>query len=162
MNGILNKNQLTILEKNEFDNPIITEIDSILDNFFRGCHNKYYHKFKSVCIYNIKLINVTNNEINSLTISGKSMDLYDLNKKLKVARRSGFKCDRINKPTIKFSSHLRYKNISYCLKSKIPMCHRQFFRVISQNPNPDYLEKFCNDMDNPFRFAIRKWINQLK
>ena len=41
----------------------------------------------------------------------------------------------------------------------MPMCHRQFFRVISQNR--DYMENFCNDMENPFHFACQKWLNQL-
>ena len=35
------------------------------------------------------------------------------------------------------------------------MCHRQFFRVISQNR--DYVERLCNDRNNPFHFACRKW-----
>ena len=39
------------------------------------------------------------------------------------------------------------------------MCHRQFFRVISQNP--DYEENFCNDMEKPFQLACQKWLNQL-
>ena len=39
------------------------------------------------------------------------------------------------------------------------MCHRQFFRVISQNR--EYVEIFCNDMENPCRFASRNWFNQL-
>ena len=36
------------------------------------------------------------------------------------------------------------------------MCHRQFFRVISQNR--DYVDYFCNDRNNPFHFACQKWI----
>ena len=67
----------------------------------------------------------------NLTISGKSMNLYDLNKKLKVARQNGFIFNQINNLEIKFYSHLQYINISYYLKFQIPMCHRQFFRVIS-------------------------------
>ena len=38
------------------------------------------------------------------------------------------------------------------------MCHRQIFEVISQNRK--YVEKnFCNDRNNPFRFACQKWNN---
>ena len=33
--------------------------------------------------------------------------------------------------------------------------HRQFFKVISQNP--EYVKTHCNDRNNPFHFAIRKW-----
>ena len=39
------------------------------------------------------------------------------------------------------------------------MCHRQTSGVISQNR--DYVENFCNDMENSFHFAGQKWINQL-
>ena len=40
------------------------------------------------------------------------------------------------------------------------MCHRQFFKVISQNR--DYVDRFSIDRNNPFHFACQKWINQLK
>ena len=84
-------------------------------------------------IYLLKFTNITNNEKNILTYSGKSVTLYDLNKKLKVARQNGFIFNQLNKLTIKFCSHLRYINISYWPNFQIPMCHRQFFGVISQN-----------------------------
>ena len=86
------------------------------------------------------------------------MHLYELNKELTVARERSFRFLHINKLTIKFYSHLRYKNLGYYLKSQKPMCHRQFFRVISQNP--EYVENFSNDMEKPFHFACQKWINQ--
>ena len=95
-----------------------------------------------------------------MTISGKSMNSYELNKNLTVAsRQNGFLFNQINKLVIKFYSHLRYVNIGYYLKSQIPMCHRQFFGVIAQNH--DYVESFCNYMENPFHFACQKWLNQL-
>ena len=75
------------------------------------------------------------------------MNLYELNKKLTVARQNGFIFNQINKLTLNFYSHLRYINISNYLKSQIPMCHRHFFRVMSQNR--DYME-------NPFHFACQK------
>ena len=152
----MNENELYVVKEYKFDNPIIPEIDSIIDKCFRDCHNSYFHNFKYECIYDIKLTNITNNEIINLTISGKSMNLYELNKKLTVARQTGFMFNQINKLTIKFYSHLQYINISYYLKSQIPMTHWQFFRVISQNR--DYVENFCNDKENPFHFACQKWI----
>ena len=155
----MNENELYVVKEYKIDDPIITEIDPIIDKCFRDCHNKYFHNFKYECIYDNKLTNITNNEIINLTISGESMSLCELNKKLTVARHNGFMFNQINKLTIKFYSHLRFINISYYLKSQIPMCHRQFFRVISQNR--DYVENFCNDMENPFHFACQKWINQL-
>ena len=85
-----------------------------------------FHNFKYECIYDIKLTNTTNNEIINSTISGKSMNLYELNKKLTVAKQNGFMFNQINKLTIKFYSHLRYININYHLKFPMPMWHRQF------------------------------------
>ena len=102
---------------------------------------------------------MNDNEIINLTISGRSMNLYELSTKLKVARYNGFIFNQLNTLTINIYSHLRYLNISYYLKLQIPMRHRQFFRVISQNRK--YVEKFCNDVENPFQFACQKWFNRL-
>ena len=55
MNGIMNKNQLTIGKEYEFDKPLIHKIDSIIDKCCRDCHNSYFHTFKYRCIYNIFL-----------------------------------------------------------------------------------------------------------
>ena len=97
---------------------------------------------------------ITNFEIFDLPISDKSMHLYELNKKLTVAWERSFRFLHVNKLTIRIYSHLRYISISYYLKLPIPMCHRQFFRVISQNH--DYVEYFCNDSNNAFHFACQK------
>ena len=123
----MNENELNVVKVYKFDNPLITEIDSIIDKSFGDCHNNHFHNFKYECIYDIKLTNFTSIELINLTISGTSMNLYELNKKLPVARQNDFVFNQINKLTIKFYSHLRYINISYYLKSQIPMCQRQFF-----------------------------------
>ena len=155
----MNENELYVVKEYKFDNPLITKMDSIIDGFYRDCHNKYFLTFKHDCIYDIKPTNITKNEIFKLTNSGKSMNLYDLNK-LKVARHNGFIFNQIDKLTINFYSHLRYININYFLKFQIPMCHRQFLRKISQRR--DYINNFCNDMEKLFHFACKKWFNQLK
>ena len=36
--------------------------------------------------------------------------------------------------------------------------HRQFFRILSQNP--ESVGKFCNDGYNPFHFACRKFLSE--
>ena len=160
MNGVMNENQLAVVREYEFDNPLIHKIDSIIDNCYRDCHKKYFHTFEFECVYNIKLTNIGNNESVNITISDKSMGLYELNKKLTVARQNSFIFNQINKLTIKFYSHLRYINICYYLKFQIPMCHRLFFKISSQNP--EYFQTHCNDLNNGFNFACQKWINQLK
>ena len=69
------------MKEYKLDNLLINEIDSIIDNCFRACPNNFFHNFKYECIYDIKLTNITNKEIINLTISGKSMSLFELNKK---------------------------------------------------------------------------------
>ena len=155
----MKENELYVVKEYKFDNPIITEIDCVIDKCFRDCHNSYFHNSKYECIYDIELTNITNNEIINLTISGKSMNLYELNKKLTVARQNGFMFNQINNLSLKLYSHLRYINISYYLKSQIPICHRQFSRVISQSR--EYVDSFCNDLNIPSHFACQKWIKQL-
>ena len=129
----MNENELYVVKEYKYKNPLITKIDSIIDSCYRDCHRKYLHNFKYECIYEIELTNITNNELNFLTIMGKSMSLYDLRKHLKVARQICFIFKQINKLTIKFYSHLRYINKIDFLKLRILVCHRQFFRKISQN-----------------------------
>ena len=127
----------------------------MIDNCYRDCYNKYFHTFKYVCIYDIKFTNITNNEILNLTISDESMNLFELNKKLTLARQRGFIFNQINKLTIKIYSHLQYINISYYLNHRIPRVQRLYFRRISENK--EYVENFCNDRKNPFHFACQKW-----
>ena len=152
----MNENELYVVKEYIFDNPPIHKIDSIIDSCYRDCHNKYFHTFKYECIYDIKLTSIINNEILNLTISGESMNLFELNDRLTLARQWGFKFLHINKLTIKIYSHLRYINISFYLKHRIPMGQRLFFRRISENKK--YVENFCNDRNNPFHFACQTWI----
>ena len=59
----MNENELYVVKEYIFENPPIIKIDSIIDGCYRSCHNKYFLTFKYVCIYDIKLKNITNNEI---------------------------------------------------------------------------------------------------
>ena len=152
----MNENEIYVVKEYNFENTPITKIDSIIDNCYRDCHNKFFHTFKYVCIYDIKLANITNNEIINITISDESLGLYELKIKLTIARQRGFILNQINKLTIKIYSHQRYINISYYLKHRIPIMHRQFFKILSRNR--DYVETHCNDRNNPFHFACQKWI----
>ena len=155
MDGIMNKNQLTIVKEYEFDNPLIHKVDSIIDNSIRDCHNKYFHTFDHICEYDLNFTNITNNETVNFTISDKSMGMYELNKKLTIARGNGFIFNQINKLTIKIYSNLSYINIHYHLRLGAPPLNRQFFIKISHNR--DYIQSHCNDRRNPFHFACRQW-----
>ena len=108
----MNENELYVVKEYKFDNPLITEEDSIKDSCPEDCHNLCSHNFKYKCIHDIKLKNTTKNEIVNLTLTGKSRGLYDFNKELKVARQRGFIFIQLNKLTIKFYSQLRLLNIS--------------------------------------------------
>ena len=152
----MNENQLTIVKHYEIIKPLIHKIDSVIDNFDRGCHNKDFYTFKYRCTYHNKFTNFGNNDAFNLTISDKNMGLYELNKKLKTARQRGFIFNQIHKITIKNYSSLSKINIMYYLKHQIPIMHRKFFRITSHNPN--YIRNHCNDRNNLLHFACRKWM----
>ena len=108
----MNENDLYVVKNCKFDNPLNTKIDFRIDFCYRDCHNKYFQIFECKCIYDIKLTNITDNEIFNLRFSGKSMNLYKLNKESKVARYNGFIFNQVNKLTKKCYWHLRYIKIS--------------------------------------------------
>ena len=139
----MNENEIRVVKEYKFDNSLITKLDSIIDSCYRDCHKKCFHTFKYVCIFDIKLTNIANNEINNLTIFDENIGLFELNKKLTVARQRGFIFNQINKLTTKIYSNLSHISIRYYLKLHFPMCHRLFLRRISQNH--DYIQTFCND-----------------
>ena len=83
------------------------------------------------------------------------MGMYELNKKLTVARENGYIFNQINKLTIKIYSNLSNINIHYHLLLGTSPLQRQFFKKISHNR--DYIQTHCNDRRNPFHFACRQW-----
>ena len=151
----MNENQLTIVKEYEFDNPLIQKIDSIIDNSINNCHNKFFHTLDHLCEYDLFFTNIGNNESVTFTISDKSMGVFELNKKITIARGNGFILNQINIFKIKIYSNLSNINIHYYLKLGIPLCHRLFFRRIAQNC--EYIQTHCNDRRNPFHFACRQW-----
>ena len=153
MNGITKEN--VIVKEYEIDSPLIQKIDSIIDNCIRDCHNKYFHTFDHICEYDLNCTNITNNETINFTISEKCMGMYELNKKLTIARENGFIFNQINKLTIKIYSNLSNINIHYHLRLGVSPLHRRFF--INLLKNRDYIQTFCNDRRNPFHFACRQW-----
>ena len=155
MNGITNENQLTVVKEYNFVNPLIQKIDSTIDNSIRDCHNKYFHTFDHICEYNLNFTNTSNNESVNFTISDKSMGMYELNKKLTIARENGFRFNQINKLTIKILSNLSYINIHYHLLLGASPLHYRFF--INLLKNRVYIQTNCNDINNPFHFACLQW-----
>ena len=155
MDGMMNKNQLTMVKEYEFDKPPIQKIEYLIDKSIRDCLHKYFHTFDHICEYDLSFTNTTNNETVNFSISDKCLGLYELTKKLSIARGTGFIFNQINKLTIKIYSNLSHINIHYHLRLGSPPLHRQFFMNISQNC--DYIQTHCNDRRNSFQFACRQW-----
>ena len=80
MNGIMNENRLTIVKTSENTKPLVHKTDSLIDNCYRDCHNKYFHRFKYDSLYDNNLTKITNNEILNLTIADQIMNLYGIEK----------------------------------------------------------------------------------
>ena len=97
MNGIINGIELTVVKEYGYDNILIQNIDSIINKCYRDCYYKYFHTFSYECEYDINFRNITNNEIVNLKIAGRNMGMYELNKKLTIAKRNSFKFKQINK-----------------------------------------------------------------
>ena len=58
----MNKNQLSIVKEYKFDNPLIQKRDSLIDNYIRDCHHKYFHTFDHICEYGLNFTVFGNNE----------------------------------------------------------------------------------------------------
>ena len=157
MDGIINKNKLTIVKEHEFKNPLIQNIDSISDRCYRNCYNIYYHTFEYECVYDLNFTNINNNnETVNFTIFDKNLGMYELNKKLALSQKRGFNFNQINNFTIKIYSNISYMNIDYRLKLSItPPLYYNFFRKIAHNYN--YIQNHCNDINNRFQFSSRLW-----
>ena len=155
MDGIMNENQLTLVKECEFNNLLIQKIDSLIDSSIRVYHNKNFHTFNHICEYDINFTSIGNNETVNFTIFDKRMGLFEIFKKITVARGNGFKFNQINKLTIKIYSNLSHINIHYYLKLRIPIMHRHFFGKLAQNL--EYIQTHCNGRRNPFLFACRRW-----
>ena len=155
MDGIINGIELTVVKEYEYYNIIIQNIDSITNKRYRDCYYKYFHTFSYECVYDINFRNKTNNEIVTLTFSARNLGMYEINKKLTLAKQRGFIFKQINKLTIKIYSNLFYINIHYHLRLGASPLHYQFAKNLLKNP--DYIETHCNNVHNPFHFACRQW-----
>ena len=44
----MNENELYVVKEYKLDNPIITEVDSIIDKCFRDCNNSFFFRILSM------------------------------------------------------------------------------------------------------------------
>ena len=65
----MNGNELYFVKEYSFDNPLIQNIDSLIDNSIGDCHNNYFHAFDHICENDLKFTNNTNNESVNFTKS---------------------------------------------------------------------------------------------
>ena len=149
-NRIYIENKLYIVKKYEYDNPIIENIDFLIFESLEDCFYNYYHTFEYECIYDINFTNNTN-----LTISGKSLCFFELNKKLNLLEKRGYKFNYINNLKIHIYSNLIFINIHYILSTGAPVLYYKFFKNLLKNRN--YIETHCNNINNPSHFACLKW-----
>ena len=118
--------------------PEIDEKGYLLDKVFKNCKEMFFHTFEFRCVYNIEITNLKINVKIILNITRQCMkfksEFQGLNEKKQ-------KCNII---------------VCYYLKFRIPIMHRQVFRMISQNP--EFSNTHCTDLNNAFHFACRRWI----
>ena len=114
------ENYSILVKENEFDNPVIYETFSNIKICARRCANEYFHNFTFKRIYDIEMRN--GDIVNGM--------IFDKNLK-NFIRENGF----THKLTIKTQSNLSNINIRFFLNFQIPKMQREFFRIISQNPD---------------------------
>ena len=85
------------------------------------------HTIDHICVYDTNFTNYANNETVDLTISDKIMGLFELNKKLTVARGYGLIFNQLIIFKIKNYGNLSNISIHYYLKLRIPIMHCHFF-----------------------------------
>ena len=95
----------------QFNTPIIHKIESLIDNSIKDCQTKCFHTFDHICEDDNLFKNITNNETVNFVICDKNMSLYELIKKVKMARENGFILKLLNKLTKKIYSNLSHVNI---------------------------------------------------
>ena len=104
----------------------------------------------------IYFTNNTNKKTVNFTISDKDLGLYELNKKLTLARERGYIFNQINTFKLKIYSNISNINLDYRLRlSKTSPLYYQFFRKLACNH--DYIQTHCGDINNSFHIACRLW-----
>ena len=81
--------------------------------------------------------------------------MYEFNKKLKIAKQTGFKFNQISIFKIKIYSNLSHINKHFYLNLQMSKMSRHSFRKLSQTP--ENIQTQYNDRRSPFQFACRQW-----
>ena len=63
---------------------------SLIDVCIRDCQNEYFHTYKYKCVYDVKLSNISYNELVNLAVSGKEINVYGLSKNWKWLNKMVF------------------------------------------------------------------------
>ena len=59
----MDESELYVVKEYNFNNPLITDADSIIENCFNDCRDNYFLEIKYDCIFDFRFKNITNNEI---------------------------------------------------------------------------------------------------
>ena len=105
---------------------------------------KYIHAFMHLCLFEYDFYVVEKKRVSDC-----------ISVMREVSRQNGFIFNQINKLTLRKYSNLSNINILCYLILRIPIMHRQFFKIVSQNL--DYVQTHYNDRNIPVYFACRKW-----
>ena len=112
MNGILN--QSTVVKQYELIDPLIDEVDYLLDKVKKDCRKNNFIRL-NLCVYHLKFTKKKNNEEVILPVSLGYMEFkseyYGLNVKIEKARNKGFLINEIIKLTMKIYSNQSNINI---------------------------------------------------
>ena len=100
----------------------------MLIDTIKYCRKICFHSFEFRCVYDIKYINLENNEEVILAITIGYMKFkshfYGLSKKIKNARKSSFRFSEVIRVTIKIDSTISNINLCYYIKIPIPILAR--------------------------------------
>ena len=53
MNALINENELKVVKKYEFNTPLITNKDSIIEKCIKDYNSRYFQIYEFICEYNI-------------------------------------------------------------------------------------------------------------
>ena len=142
-----------LVREYEVIRPDIHNVDSVIDNVSKHCHNEYFHIFEYKCIYDIKFTNITKNELLNLIVAGKQMNLYGLRKIENWTRNWFYNYSNKwnDKKNLFDSTKYNYMLLFKILKTNIPST---IFKIISRKP--EYVENFCRNLNDRFLFACRR------
>ena len=135
---------------------IKTDEEFIVDKV-TNCENNCFHTFNfefkcDVKIKDIKNKKIINREIGNDGLRKKRIEMI-------LAPKKNLRFTEIDKLKIKCWGDLRDNNIRYYMSLKIPFIIRLFFQKIAHNR--EYVNNYCNNLDNEYIFFVVDGIKKI-